>query len=175
MPRGAHVASIAALTEFRADLAAFTADAREALSANEMELQRAFTWLDTQTAFWKREIRVRQEEVVAAKNNLAARKMLKLFGKPPDCTEQEKALRLAQRRLAEAEQKLVNCKRWLTELPRHADEYLAKARHMAGILEADMPRAGAMLEKKIESLEAYANLAPPVAPTLPGDTPPAQE
>jgi hypothetical protein len=175
MSRGAYVASIAALTEFRADLAGFVAEAREALSANEMELQRAFTWLETQTDFWKRQIRVRQEEVVTAKNNLAARKMLKLFDRPPDCTEQEKALRLAQRRLAEAEQKLANCKRWTTELPRHADEYQAKARRMSGILEADLPRAGSMLERKIESLEAYANMAPPLTPPLPGDSAPPME
>ena len=64
MPRPAHVRSLAALGEFRADLLAFVAEGREALSANEMELQRAFSWLDSQTQFWAREIRARYEVVV---------------------------------------------------------------------------------------------------------------
>ena len=56
MARPAHVTSIAALREFRVDLLAFAGEGKEALSANELELQRAFAWLDNQAQFWAREI-----------------------------------------------------------------------------------------------------------------------
>jgi hypothetical protein len=168
--RRAHVTSIAALREFRADVLSFVDEGKEALSANEMELQRAFAWLDNQAKFWAREIRNRYEEVVQAKQALRTRKIMKVFGKPPDCTEQEKALRLAQRRYEEAEQKLAACKRWAPVLRRHADEYEAKARHLGNVLEVDLPKAATRLEKQIESLEAYVGMAPPVTPSEPETT-----
>jgi dGTP triphosphohydrolase len=164
MSSPANVNSIAALAEFRAELAEFVEDARDALSANEMEIQRAFAWLDDQTRHWQREIRNRQDEVVNAKNNLASRKMFKTFGKPPDCTEQEKLLRRAQQRLVEAEEKFAACKRWAPQLRRNVDEYESQARLLAGMLEADMLKAGIRLEKQIAALEAYVNTAPPPAP-----------
>lgn len=173
MTRPAHVRSIAALGEFRADLLAFAADGREALSANEMELQRAFAWLDSQTQYWAREIRTRYDEVVQAKANLRTRKMMKVFGRPPDTTDQEKALKIALRRHEEAEQKLAACKRWAPQLRRYADEYEAKARHLGNVLESDLPRAAARLEKQIEALEAYVGMAPPVTPPEPS-TPPEE-
>src|SRR4029078_7892864 len=110
-----------------------------------MGLARAVSWLDNQATYWAREIRNRYEAVVQAKQALRTRKIMKVFGKPPDCTEQEKALRIAQQRHAEAEQKLANCKRWAPVLRRHADEYEAKARHLGNVLEADLPRAAARL------------------------------
>ena len=102
-----------------------------------------------------------------AKQALRTRKIMKIFGKPPDCTEQEKALRIAKQRHEEAEQKLAACKRWAPQLRRHADEYEAKARHLGNVLEVDLPRAAVRLEKQIEALEAYVGMAPPVTPPAP--------
>jgi hypothetical protein len=167
MARPAHVTSIAALREFRADLLAFADEGKEALSANDMEVQRAFAWLDTQAQFWAREIRNRYEAIVQAKQALRTRKIMKIFGKPPDCTEQEKALRIAKQRHEEAEQKLAACKRWAPQLRRYADEYEAKARHLGNMLEVDVAKAAARLEKQVEALEAYVGMAPPVTPPGP--------
>jgi hypothetical protein len=174
MARSAHVTSLAALAEFRANLGTFVEEGREALSANEMEIQRAFTWLEEKFRYWKKELYDRQEAVVTAKQNLASRKMFKTFGKPPDCTEQEKALRLAQRRLEEAEEKLANCKKWGPLLRRHVDEYESQARCLAGMLEADMPRALTTLEEKIAALEAYVGMAPPESPGV-GEAAPVKD
>ena len=171
MARAAHVTSLAALAEFRANLVVFLDEAKVSLSANEMEIQRAFSWLEEKNRFWQHEVYKRREEVVAAKQNLASRKMFKTFGKPPDCTEQEKALKRAQHRLAEAEEKVANCKKWTPLLRRHVDEYESQARCLAGMLEADVPRAEAVLEQKIKALEAYVNMAPPESPSLEGPAP----
>jgi hypothetical protein len=185
MGPSANVTSIAALGEFRAYLGEFIEAAKDALCANDMEIQRAFAWLDEQTRHWQKELRVRQEEFELAKRNLKQRQLMKTEGRIPDTTEQEEALQLATRRLREAEEKLSNCRRWSRQLRREVDEYLGPARLLSGIVEVDLAKASALLERKVETLEAYVGLAPPVTPgSVPaggiesakaGEAPPAGE
>src|SRR5438132_11958632 len=118
MSQAANVNSIEALSDFRAALATFIDDARDALSANDMEINRAFAWLDDQAKFWQKQMRVRQEAFEVARRNLKQRKMMKVNGRIPDTTEQEDAFELAQHRLREAEEKLANTRRGVTELRR---------------------------------------------------------
>lgn len=164
MAPAAKVTSIEDLQAFKASLGEFGEDAKEALGANAMELQRTFAWLQEQGQHWQREIRVRQEEFVVAKNNLNRRKMSKVMGRTPDCSEQEEAFELAQRRLRHAEEKLENCKRWGTRLRRVVDEYEGPARQLNGFLDVELARALALLERKIDALVAYLEVAPPTAP-----------
>src|SRR5438445_7546515 len=125
MQKAARVLSVEALEEFRAALDHFVEIGKDALGANDMEVQRAAGWLDEQLKHWQKELRVRQEELIVAKNNLRRRQMIKFNGRPPDCTEQEEAFEKAQRRLREAEEKLANCKRWAPLLQRETDQYTA--------------------------------------------------
>lgn len=160
MPR-AGVSSIEGLTDFLGKLAEFGKDAREAVTANDMEIQRVLAWLDDQVKYWKREIRVRREAVVVAKNNLNRRKIMKFLDRPPDCTEQEAELKLAQKRLQVAETRGANSQRWIPMLRRAVDEYQGQARHLANLLEADLPKVQAKLINRIAALEAYVSLLPP--------------
>lgn len=160
----AGVSSIAGLTDFVAQLAEFGKDAREALSANDMEIQRTLAWLDDQVLYWKKQINQWREAVVQAKSNLNRRKMMKFLDRPPDCTEQEADLKRAQKRLQLSETKLANAQRWGPLLRRAVDEYQGQARHLANVLEADLPTVRAKLTKRIGALEAYVSLAPPAAP-----------
>src|SRR5579862_7139919 len=100
----ARVTALDALTDFRTALSIFKQDAQDALGAVELEIQRAQDWLDNQRAHWRREMTACEDEVTQAKAELARRKMFYLFDQPPDCSEQEKALRLALRRLEHAEE-----------------------------------------------------------------------
>src|SRR5205085_4838426 len=111
MQQTARVLSIEALEEFRATVDHFVEIGKDALGINDMEVQRAAEWLDQQLKHWQKELRVRQEEFIVAKNNLKRREMMAVNGRKPDCTEQEEAFELARRRLREAEEKLANCKR----------------------------------------------------------------
>jgi hypothetical protein len=176
MGPSANVTSIAALGEFRAYLGEFIEAAKDALYANDMEIQRAFAWLDEQARHWQKQLRVRQEEFEVAKRNLKQRQLMKTEGRIPDTTEQEQALELATRRLREAEEKLANCRRWSRQLRREADEYLGPARLLSSIVEVDLAKASALLGQKVEALEAYVGMAPPVTPgTAPaGEAPSAQ-
>ena len=168
MQQAARVLSIEALEEFRAALEHFVETGKDALGANDMEIQRAAGWLDEQLKHWQKELRVRQEEFIVAKNNLKRRQMMEFNGRKPDCTEQEEAFQLAQRRLREAEEKLANCKRWVPLLQRETDQYTAHVRHLAGVLEVDLPRFSANFKQRIAALDAYVHMAPPPTPDVPG-------
>src|SRR5687767_8185731 len=106
MQQAARVLSIEALEEFRAALDNFVEVGKDALGANDMEIQRAAAWLDEQLKHWQKELRVRQEEFIIAKNNLKRRQLMEINGRHPDCTEQEEAFELARRRVREAEEKV---------------------------------------------------------------------
>jgi hypothetical protein len=165
--QAARVLSIEALTEFRASLDHFVENAKVALSANEMEITRAAGWLDEQVKYWQKELRARQEGLVVAKTNLKRRKMMEINGRKPDCTEQEEAVDLAQRKLREAEEKLAQCKRWQPQLQREVDLYTAQVRHLSEMLEADLPRFSANFQQRLGALDAYVLLAPPATPGVP--------
>ncbi len=163
----AHLTSIQALETFRAALAEFADDARDALSAVEADVRRAESWLREQQKHWTREIRKRQEDLQRAKNELASRKYQNRDGRGLGSTEQEKALKKAQMRLEEAETKLAHCKRWTPLLHHEVHEYHGPARQLSGTLDTDVEKALALLANKLTALEAYLQMAPPEAPTLP--------
>jgi hypothetical protein len=158
MSTSARVFSVDALVDLKATLCTFTAEAREALSAVEMEIRRNQVWLDGQLAHWRDMVRRCEDEVFQAKQELTRRRMMRIGDRPPDTTEQEEALQLAQARLAHAEEKVETTRRWLRVLPQAIIEYEGPARQLAGLLEADMPKADALLESKIAALEAYLQI-----------------
>jgi hypothetical protein len=161
----ARVTSIDALKDFRADLCTFGEQAREVLSAVHMATQRTLDWLDEQAKHWQREVRRWEDAVTEARTELARRKMIRIGDRAPDCTEQERQLRVARRRLEEAQDKLATTRRWLPAFRRALDEYHGPARQLAGFLEGEQPRALALLQYKIDALEEYVRLAaPPTAP-----------
>jgi hypothetical protein len=161
MSESARVTELQALADLQAGLCIFQAEGKEALAAVEFEIRRMLEWLDDQKQFWQRTVREREEDVTQAKADLARRKTFKLFDQTPDCTEQEKALRLALHRLDEAETKLANCRRWIPLLQREIEEYQGPARRLAGLLEGTLPRAVALLERMRGALDAYLQVAPP--------------
>jgi hypothetical protein len=85
-------------------------------------------------------------------------------GRGPGTSDQERALYKAQMRLKEAEEKLACCKRWGPLLQHAVHEYHAPARQLAGKLDTDLLKALALLQRKLEDLEAYLALAPPSTP-----------
>jgi hypothetical protein len=167
MSQSAHVASIDAVSHWKATLGVFRADAQEALTSSGMEIRRASDWLRDKLQYWQHEVRRWEEEVVQAKAELRRRKMMPTaLNREPDCTVQEKALRKAQERLAHAEAKLAAARRWGPALQRAVEEYESQARQLQAMLEGDVVRALVLLEQKLASLEAYVSLAGLAGPVV---------
>jgi hypothetical protein len=163
MNPSAHVTATEPLVHFQGDLASFSHEAKEALLAVEMEIQRAEGFIDDQLKYWQAYVRKAEDRVFQAKSELARRKMMRIGDRPLDCTEQEEALQKAEARLEYAEEKLAATKRWAREWPEAVREYLGPARQLTSVLEIDLPRMQVFLNQKIAALEAYAQvaLAPP--------------
>src|SRR5207237_215635 len=99
---------------------------------------------------------------------LAGRKLMRIADRPADTTEQEIALARAMARLRHAEEKRAACRRWLRDLPDAIAEYQGRAVTYQTILESDVPRMSAFLDRKMDLLEAYAQVSRADGP-LPGD------
>jgi hypothetical protein len=170
MADSAHVTSIEALEEFRAKLCNFGVDATNALSGLAMQIRRVFEWVEDQTQFWQKELRIREEEVGRAKAQLLQRQgMGGARGEGPGYTEQKIALEEALESLHQARQKLENCRHWAVTLPREVNECEGPARQLAGMLETDLRKAVALLEQKLRTLEEYVQITPGAgAGTTPG-------
>ena len=166
MAQSAKVTSIQALEDFREALCAFAIDVQDALGAADMQIRRAIQWLNEQGKYWTRQIRERQEELTRAKIELQQRKFENRDGRGRGTSEPEKNLRKAEARLKEAEQKAANCKRWQPQLQHAVMEYYGPARQLSGALEGDLKNAVALLDQKLEALEAYLALMAPAAPVL---------
>lgn len=161
----ADVRSVAAVAEWRADLINYGDVLAEAMSGVDLEIRRASDWLDEQITLWRRAVRSCEDEVTRAKAELSQRNFQTWDGRAPDCTVQEKALRLAKARLEHAEEKVETVRRWISRLPKLLDEaFTGPSRRLRGILEADLPVATTELGRRVAALESYAGLRADYAP-----------
>lgn len=156
----ARVHAVEKLADFQPAVRNFTDKGKAAMSANQMEIRRALDWLEAQLGYWKAEIRRAEDAVLQAKADLRRKKIIKFNDRPPDTTEEEKALRKAQAWLAYAEDKRDNTKRWLRLLPEAIEEYDGQSRPFTDMLEHDMVKMALFLEQKIAALEAYQQVSP---------------
>ena len=165
MSQSARVHSLEALKALHAALSRYGPEALEALGAAEMEIRRVFDYLHEQLKYWQRQLERRHEDVNRARADLAHARALRR-GERSGCAEQEIALRKAQTRLREAEEKVAAVKRWLVHLPQAINEYEGPARRLVGLLESDLKQGLALLDHKIAILQAYMD----EAPNPPGET-----
>jgi chromosome segregation ATPase len=169
MSQSAQVQSLDVLKAMHAVLARYGPEALGALGAAEMEIRRAFDNLHNQLKHWQRQVEKRHEDVGRARADLAHARALHQ-GERHGYVEQEIALRKAQNRLREAEEKVVTVKRWLLHLPQAIHEYEGPARRLAGFLDANLKQALALLNNKIDILEAYMAVQATEPPAPPGGT-----
>src|SRR6478672_11008662 len=154
MADNADVRSIDALRDWHAALTTYGEGLADALAGIELEIRRAYEWLDEQVALWRRAVRDCEEEVTRAKAELSQRKFQTFDGREPDCTVQEKNLRMARARLEYAEEQVAKCRQWIGRLPKLIDEaYTGPARRLGNLLEADLPKGLATLARSVAALE----------------------
>ena len=167
MAQAAEVRSIPALHEFREAFATFGEEVREALSAAEMEIRRSLNQMEEQLKHWQAMVFKCERDLATAKIELNRKKIERVFGRKPDITEQEENLRKAKARLQMAEGKVTKCRRWLAQLPRAILEYEGPGRQLAGVIDTEVPKLLALLDRKLAALEGYLKVAPPETRPLP--------
>jgi hypothetical protein len=162
MAQTARVTSIDGIKEFRACLCRFGEDVKNGLDAVEMEVRRALDWLlHTQPAYWTNQIKRRKEELSLAQAALFRKKLQAGPGREVKDTEEKEAVRTAQRRVAEAEQKLQIVRKWAPVFQHAVSEYMARARPTGDMLASDLRVSLALLDNMTNALDAYIAMAPP--------------
>jgi len=167
MNGSANVTSIEALGELRAALCCFGDKAAEAVCAADAEIHRTVDWLGDQLGYWQHEVRRWEDEVFRARGELSRRRMLRIGDRPPDCSEQEEVLERARQALAHAEDQVERTRRWHRLWQEAVIEYQGPVGQLKSLLEGDLPRAIALLERKIETLDSYVGLTAPPVKTAP--------
>ena len=151
MADSAKIKSVDALREFREALLTFIDDARNALTAVEMENRRITEWVNhTQKFYWINEVKRRREKMNEIRGELHRKKLA-----GGNETEAKEAVRIANARLREAENKVEIVKKSAPLLQHAIDEYLGLARPLGDMLTGDLEKALAKLENMARALEAY--------------------
>ncbi len=164
--RSAGVHSTEALGDFRAALWKFAESATAALGDADAEIDRTMLWLETeQAAYWSGQIHRRHELVMRAKEALRAKKMFRTELARPSVVEEQKALEVAERRLEEANGKLVAVRKYSVMLKKQMLIYRGMVQRFAGDVQVEIPKAVAHLDRLMAELERYLMLQPEGAST----------
>lgn len=164
MADSAEVHSLEILRELRVALVLFGEDASLALQDVDFEIRRTLEWLgNEQRLYWQSEIRRGQQKLTQARAELHRKKLSKFSDRQPDTTQEEKAVKRAERRLETAQQKLERVKRWIPELQHAITEYRGRTQGLSDASELLIPRQVARLDRMILALEEYAQINAPRA------------
>lgn len=163
MSESANVQSLEALKRIRSSILRFSEDAEQSLRSTETELQMMRNWLNGRLVFWKHEIDRWREELEYARAELHRKRVSKSLHDQPRDHEQRDAVRLAERKLAEAEEMVEIVKGWQPELAGAAADYMGVASPLADRLTGDLETAVAGIDRMLDTLDKYVNLAAPKA------------
>ncbi len=159
----AHVQSVPALVDFLNALTIYVAESKQGLMAMNMEIRRAVDWVAVDRAqYWKGEIRRAMDAVARAKDDLHnARIFKRMDDYVPSCIDEKKALQRAQQRLETAERKAEAVQRWGRAIQHELNEFTGRMAQFSMMLDADLPKAVASLERVLDALDRYTSMSGP--------------
>jgi hypothetical protein len=157
----AKVESIEAIANFKRALFKFAEAANAALTDAEADMVGVHRWLDhEQRVYWQNNVRKATELVSRCEDALRQKRIFKdASGRTPSAVDEEKALARAKKMKEHAEDRLENVKRYAPRLAREIMLYKGQVQRFATFVASDIPGAAAKLDKMVDSLEAYVNLA----------------
>lgn len=157
----ARVISSEALKQAKAAMVEFSDSIIAALSSVDADINRVSFWLNQdRPAHWKRQVRLREEDINRIKTEIM-RKRIIAAPEPASVVEEEKALDRAKQKLAHAQSKYDAVRRWAPVWDREAMMYKTSTHGLTEYLHRDIPSAVGRLERMLDALEAYAQIAPP--------------
>lgn len=159
MPERAHVRSVDALESFRANLIIYLSKARPTLEEVSASVQRMRGWLEgEQRTYWESEFQRRSRALQEAQQALFSSKLSSF--REASALEQM-AVQRAKRARDEAEAKLRVLKQWNRVFDNRVGPLVKQMEKLQTVLSQDMVQAVAYLAQAIQTLDAYAEVAPP--------------
>lgn len=163
MNQSANVKSVQVLVEFKNALGQFQHEAQQSLDFIAHEIRRCHEWLMERQHYWQRQVEDCQEAVQAARRALDDCLQDEDGG---DCSDCEDALSEAYHELREAEEELSTVQHWRRLIEQAIHDYERQTYRLAQHLHQELPKAGAFLERKAATLEAYRAQQPVSGITL---------
>jgi hypothetical protein len=165
----AYVNSISAIQDFRNALVMYVAESKQGTGTLETEIRRAFEWIAVDRAqFWRSEIRRSTDAVARAKDDLHNARTFKSIGDyTPSCVDERKTLKRAEDRLKLAEAKAETVAKWTRSLQHELNEYAGRIAQFNAVMEIDLPKAMAALERVLSVLDDYISTTAPKPMTEP--------
>jgi len=161
MPEQAHVSSVDALESFRSSLIVYLSKARPALEEVSADVMRTRLWLqDEQRTHWENEVRRRSRALQEAQQALFSAR-LSTFRE--ETSAEMMAVHRTRRAFDEAETKLKVIRKWNRDYDNRAEPLVKQMEKLQTVLAHDMVQAIAFLTQAINTLHAYAGIAPPSA------------
>ncbi|MGC3971035.1 MAG: hypothetical protein QM775_27975 [Pirellulales bacterium] len=114
-------------------------------------------------AYWKAEIRRREEKLNEAKTALHRKRITATFGNVAADSEEILMVRRAQAKLEQAEAKLKEVKQWYLTVEQEVSEYRGPSQQLGNALDSHIPRALSSLDRAADAVEAYLAVATPGA------------
>jgi capsule polysaccharide export protein KpsE/RkpR len=168
MSQGANVHSVDAIRDFKVALINFAEEAQVALGSTEMEIRQIRNWLvRDQLSYWQSQIKRGQERVAMARADLFRRKLSQSNSDAISDTDQKEALRAAERKLREAEEKVIIIKKWIPVFEHALSEYHGQSQPLGDRLSGSFAATLSLLDRMLGALDAYLAMAPPTAPVAP--------
>jgi hypothetical protein len=163
MGESAQVNSIAAIEEFRRALVKFGQQAAQALCEMETEIRRSFDWIThDQLKYWQSEIQRSGRALLEAKTELLnAQTSRRMDDYVPTCLQERKKVERIRQRQELAQSKVEAVRRWGQVIAREIDEFKVRSAQLSTMLDSDVPKALSSLDRILQSLDAYLQLAAP--------------
>jgi hypothetical protein len=153
----ANITSVDAIAAFRAALIVFLGKVRPLLEETSGEITRTRQWVEEdQRRLWDNQFRLRWRKLEEAKAELFNATLSRL---QEASSLHTMAVQRADRSVRECESKLAVLKKWSRELGDKTDPLVKQISQFETFLTTEMPKAVAYLDRVIESIEAYADIA----------------
>ena len=161
MGKSAKVTSIDALLQFKAALVDFSEAVQMSLSEASSDVNRVQSWLrNDRIIYWKQQIRYRNNRLADARSELMRAEIASSDTRASAVVER-KLVEKWKRQVAEAEQKILNIKQWSQKLEREMRICKGRCQSLGRIMDGDLPKALAKLDRLSTALEKYVKIAPP--------------
>jgi hypothetical protein len=176
MSQGANVRSLDALRDFKVTLINFAEEAGNALTGVEMEIRQVRNWLQRdQLTYWQAQVKRGQERVSIARTELHRRQLMQSNSDAISDTEQKEALREAQRKLREAEEKVITIKKWIPVIEHAISEYHCQAQPLGDRLAGSFVATLSLMDRMLAALDSYLATAAPTTRPIPRPRPAREE
>ncbi len=163
MNGSARIESIQALKDLRTFLCNLARKISVALDDADFEILHTLDWLkNDRHPYWKKELRIRKEQLTKAKLDLKRKQFLE---KSPVgghyYMDELKAVNAAQMRYDEAEDKLKKVHSWIPKLEKESYNCRGALQGLSNFIHIDFPNKTAQIDQMICDLESYLNVSTP--------------